>query len=98
MPLFNDWHDYVRVVVFLINVYSIYRLAFEFWFVRLGWNQKTFDLWYAMTAWSVTGSVLSAQAVILDRPFTPGFICLVVATLVCGRAVHSKDYWGNRAS
>lgn len=98
MDYINDWHDVVRVVAFLVNIYTLWMLGQRYWSGAKEWNSKTIDLWYALTMWTLTGAVFAAQGVILDRPFTPGFVFLTAATLVGGKGIHSKGQWGGKGA
>lgn len=93
-----DWHDFVRVIAFCVAVYSFVTLINRFRKSGSDWNTKTKDYWYALTMWSLAGSVLTVQSILLDRPFTPGFVFLITGILVTGKGVHNKSDWGSHAA
>ena len=90
----SDWHDIVRVIAFLVNVYAFSLLICRFRSRAEDWNVKTKDLWYALLAWTAAGATLNVQSILLDRPLTPGFVLIVAAALVTGKGVHRKGSWG----
>lgn len=94
MYYFDDWHDFVRAIAFVINAYSLYLSVIRYRAGIAGWTSKTIDLWYALTMWILAGAVFSVQGIILDRPFTPGFVFLTAASLVSGKGLRSKGPWG----
>lgn len=97
MENLNDWHDYVRVLLIGILIYSLLVLTIRFRAQHKTWNDKTKDYWYAMTMWCLTAGVLLVQGIALNLGFTPGFVLLVSATLVTGRGLHRKGDWGGNA-
>lgn len=94
MQSIDDPLDFVRMGVFLVTLYTTVKLIAAWYRHRNDWNQKTLDLWYTLTAWSVAGMVFSVQGVLLGRPLTAGFVFLIAAALVGGKAVHQKGAWG----
>lgn len=97
MDFLNDWHDYVRVLLVVVLVYTLGVLTNRFVRAHKLWNEKTLDYWYAMVMWCIAGVILLIQGVKFDYGFTPGFVLLIAATLVTGRGVHRKGDWGSRA-
>lgn len=89
-----EWHDVVRGLAFLINLYALYLAVKRYAKGHKNWNEKTIDLWYALTMWTLAGIVFCVQGIILDRPFTAGFVFLVAATMVTGKGLHAEGPWG----
>lgn len=94
MSYLNDWHDFVRVVVFLISIYCCVTLVNRYRKNSSRWNPKTLDYWYALLAWSVVGVVGSIQGIYFDLPFSPGVVVTTAAALVTGKGLHQKGSWG----
>lgn len=94
---FDDWHDFIRVITFIISLYSTIMLAVHYKNHHKDWNERTIDFWYAMMSWSIGGCILAVQGVYLDRPFTAGFVAVSAAIFVTGKAVHANGPWGSHA-
>lgn len=94
----NDWHDFVRVLAFFISVFCLVKLGIRYQQAGRNWNVKTKDYWFALVMWSLAGCVFTVQGVVLDRPFTPGFVFLTAAILVTGKGLARKGSWGNAAT
>lgn len=94
MGYLNDWHDYGRVLIFLMCLYSLYMLMRTR--AREGgeWNTKTNDYWFAMLMWVLSGHVFAVQGLIFDRPFTPAFVFLAAAVLATAKGLHKRGAWG----
>lgn len=97
MYVLDEWHDFLRVVIFFISLYCIITLFRRWRRDHKDWNTKTTDYWYALLMWSLAGCVLSAQGVTLDRPLTPGTVFLAAAIVVTGKGLHQKGDWGSAA-
>lgn len=95
MSYLNDWHDYLRVVVFFVSVYGFFALLFRFKNRSEGWNTKTRDYWFALLMWCLAGCVLMIQGVVLDRPFTPGSVFTMAAVFVTAKGLHKRGSWGD---
>ena len=94
MGYLNDWHDYLRVVVFFVSLYSLYKLIRIRRREGVAWNTKTNDYWFAMLMWVLAGHALTLQGFLLDRPFTPAFAFLSAAVLTTAKGLHQKGAWG----
>lgn len=94
MSYLNDWHDYARVLGTAMNLFVVVVLVIRYKQHHKSWNEKTVDLWYSLLMWGLAGIVFCVQGIVLDRPFTPGFVFLMAATLVAGKGVHAKGRWG----
>ena len=90
-----EWHDAIRFVALLVNLYTLFVLIGRVRAGRHDWNSKTLDLWYTMSMWTAAGVVFCIQGIVLDRPFTVGYVFLTAASLVGGKGVHRKGPWGN---
>lgn len=95
---FDQWHDFLRVVIFAVSLYSVVYLLRRFPQSGQSWNPKTKDYWFALLMWSIAGCAFTIQGVILDRPFTPATVFLSAAVLVTGRGLHRKGGWGPNAA
>ena len=91
----NEWHDFVRVLVFFISLYSLVKLVIRYRKSHHEWNVKTNDYWFALLMWSLAGCVFTLQGIALDRPFTPGFVFMTAAILVTGKGLFRKGSWGS---
>jgi hypothetical protein len=92
----DDWHDYVRVVLILISLWSAITLLLR-WrkFAEVqDWTTKTRDYWYSLFMWTLVGIVVPIQGIYLDRPLTPGFAVVVAAVLVTGKGLKQRGAWG----
>lgn len=94
MYLLNNWHDLVRIVAFLVSIYSVVTLCSRWRKNHKDWNEKTLDYWYGLTMWSLAGCVFTVQGILLDRPFTAGFVFMTAAIFVTGRGLHRQGPWG----
>jgi hypothetical protein len=77
----NEWHDYARGVLVIINLVTLGLMIKRYIERHKGWNSKTRDLWYALFMWTLGGAVLLVQGVYLNTPFGPGFVFLTAATI-----------------
>jgi hypothetical protein len=93
-----DWHDFVRGVGFCVSIFCVAVLLIRWRQKSAGWNEKTKDYWYALLMWSLAGCVFTVQGIVLDRPFTPGFVFLIAAILVTGKGLHQKGDWGEKSA
>lgn len=96
MPTFDNWHDYIRLLAFVVSLYSLVMLVVRY--RKNGgqdWNVKTKDYWFALVMWSSAGCVLSIQGIALNRPLTPGLVLMTAAILVTGKGVFKKGPWGS---
>ena len=91
----NEWHDIVRVVAFFVSLFCLVRLVIRYRKSHGEWNVKTNDYWFAMLMWSLAGCVFTVQGIVLDRPFTPGFVFMTAAILVSGKGLSRKGSWGS---
>lgn len=91
----DDWHDSLRVLSFLACVYSFLMLIIRSKKRSYIWNVKTKDYWFALLTWTLGGCILTIQGIVLDLPFTPGVVLVTAASLVTGKAVHSRGGWGD---
>lgn len=98
MGYIDDWHDLVRIVALCISLYCVFTLVRRYIANHTGWNEKTLDYWYALTMWSLAGCVFCVQGILLDRPFTAGFVFLTAAILVTGKGLHQKGTWGESSA
>lgn len=94
MDYLNDWHDYGRVLIFLMCLYCLYLLMRIRFREGGDWNEKTNDYWFAMVMWVLSGHIAAAQGIIFDRSFTPGFAFLVAAVLVTAKGLSKRGAWG----
>lgn len=95
MFMIDDWHDLVRLVSIVVNLFALYLLFVGYLHHKKQWNEKTIDLWYSLMMWSLAGVVFACQGIFLDRDFTPGFVFLTAATLVGGKGVFARGSWGD---
>lgn len=95
MGSINDWHDILRTLAFFVSIYCVIVLAIHYKRDGRNWNVKTKDYWFALMMWSLAGCVFAGQGVVLDRPFTPGFVFLTAAVLVTGKGLARKGPWGS---
>lgn len=95
MGYLNDWHDSIRVIIFVMSLYSLYKLVQARRLSGGEWNTKTNDYWFAMLMWVLAGHALTVQGVLLDRPFTPAFVFLTAAILTTAKGLHRKGSWGD---
>lgn len=98
MYLPNDLIDVLRVITFLVSVYSATTLLIRYKQNHHAWNTKTKDYWYALFMWSLAGAEFCIQGIALDRPLTPATVFMIAAVLVTGKGVHNKSGWGNGAT
>lgn len=96
MGYFDQWHDWVRLCVFVISVVCLIKLSMRYHINGKDWNTKTLDYWYALVMWCAAGVVLTAQGVYLNRPFTPGTVFVTAAALVTLRGLARKGEWGGK--
>lgn len=94
MSYLNHWHDYARVIVFIISAYGAFTLLKRHRENSDVWNTKTLDYWYALFMWCVVGMVSMVQGILLDRPITPVAVVTATAVLVTGKGLHKKGAWG----
>jgi hypothetical protein len=90
----DDWHDFLRLGVFVISIYAFVMLIVRWRQYADEWTDKTKDYWYALLMWTFVGIVGSIQGIIMDRPLTPATVVLTAAVLVTGRGLHTKGAWG----
>lgn len=96
MPYINEWHDVLRVIVFLISFGCLITLLRRYHNKAADWNRKTLDYWYSLCMWCGAGCVITAQGIILDRPFTPAVVMVTAAALTTAKGLRRKGDWGGR--
>lgn len=97
MWIFDDWLDLIRVAAFVVGIYCTVLLLIRFKRHGKTYNSKTKDIWFSMVMFSIAGVVAMVQGLVLDRPFTPAFVCIVAAIFAGGKAVRQKGPWGGNA-
>lgn len=93
-----QWYDIVRILAFFVSLYCLVTLLVRYRQGNVTWNTKTKDYWFALMMWSLSGCVFTVQGLVLDRPFTPGFVFLTAAILVTGKGLSRKGIWGSETS
>lgn len=93
----DQWHDYLRLAMFLVNAGCLLLLIRRYMQQSNHWNVKTRDYWYALFMWCLAGCVLTAQGVVLDRPFTPAVVFVTAASLASLKGLLTKGAWGGTA-
>lgn len=87
----DEWHDWVRLIGFLICAPGFFYLLVQYHTKHDRWNTKTTDYWFALAVWTFTGAASSLEGILTDTD--PGFrIMLILAGgLATLKAVLSKD-------
>jgi hypothetical protein len=94
MWFFDDWHDFLRVGIFLLSLWCMWTLILRKRQYGDDWTTKTLDYWYAMLMWTFVGVVTGIQGVYLDRPPSPALAAVTAAVLVTGNGLRKKGAWG----
>lgn len=90
MDHIDQWHDVVRIFLFWMSIVSVILLLIQIREHGNEWSVRTKDGWFALLMWSMAGVVLTMQGIVLNRPFTPGFVFIAAAILVTGKAAYTK--------
>lgn len=94
----DDWHDYVRVFTLFLTIYCLVRLTKAYRLESPAWNVKTRDYWFSFVMWCLAAATMNVQAILLDRPFTPGFVLLTAAISVSSKGLHKFGSWGTESA
>lgn len=94
MGYFNHWHDYLRLVIFLICLVCSVMLIIRWGRHRKHWNEKTLDYWYAMIMWSIAGCSFGLEGILRDRPFGPSTVLVCCAAVTSLKGLLQNGEWG----
>ena len=94
MPVFDQWHDWARLVIFFVCLTSIIILIKRFRLNRNGWNSKTRDYWYSLVMWSLAGCVITVEGVYQDSDFGFRGVFVIAASLITLKGLLQKGEWG----
>lgn len=86
----DEWHDVLRLILFLVGAYCIFILCLQWKSDRRKWDEPLGDLWFALLMWALTGCVVLTQSITQNQPFSPMTVFLTAAILVTGKMLHSR--------
>ena len=93
---FDIWVDYVRLLMFVMNVAALVVMYKRFKAHYNEWNLKTTDIKNALLLWTLSSLAAAPQNIISNTEFGPKTIIGLMACDITLRAVWQKGTWGGK--
>lgn len=96
LQYFDIWVDYVRLLMFVMNVAALAVMYKRFKAHYKEWNPKTADIKLAILLWTLSSLAAAPQNIISNPAFGPKTIIGLMACVITLQAVSKKGDWGGK--